>query len=216
MRQPNPRNPERRGDFGDIGDIFRLAHLRARHPMRVRDAPVDSMRQKRPSEAHSMEGAPGDHGERPDRTFARKIPLRVRRTGRFDGIDESAQKRPFLGRLDASRTETRRSVFPPPKREKTAILAVGDKSSPDAPCDSHLCAHGNARMRHASPGYRGYWGYWGYFSQTLEITRLFERTRRGYFGGYFRGRGFPHARYPACALHRSIRWHRRERPKLPL
>ena len=22
MRQPNPRNPERRGDFGDIGDIF--------------------------------------------------------------------------------------------------------------------------------------------------------------------------------------------------
>ena len=23
MRKPNPRNPKRRGDFGDIGDIFR-------------------------------------------------------------------------------------------------------------------------------------------------------------------------------------------------
>ena len=23
MRKPNPRNPKRHGDFGDIGDIFR-------------------------------------------------------------------------------------------------------------------------------------------------------------------------------------------------
>lgn len=58
-----------------------------------------------------------------------------------------------------------------------------------------FCAHGNARMRHASMASRGYWGYWGYFSQVLEITRLFERPHRGYFGGYFRGRGFPRARY---------------------
>ena len=136
----------------------------------------------------------------------RKIPLRVRHAGRFDAPSDKAPKRPFLGGFDSSRTETRRCVFPPQKREKTALLAVGDKSSPDAPCDSHLCAHGNARMRHASPTSRGYWGYWGYFSQTLEITRLFERTRRGYFGGYFRGRGFPRARYPCvCAQHRSIR-----------
>lgn len=24
MRKPNPRDPKRRGDFGDIGDIFRI------------------------------------------------------------------------------------------------------------------------------------------------------------------------------------------------
>lgn len=59
--------------------------------------------------------------------------LRVRRTGLFDGIDEKAQKRPSLGRFDASRTETHRSVFGPRKREKTAFLTVGDKLSPDAP-----------------------------------------------------------------------------------
>lgn len=63
----------------------------------------------------------------------RQTPMRARCTGRFDGIDESAQKRPFLGRFDASRTENHRSVFGPRKREKTAILAVGDKSSPDEP-----------------------------------------------------------------------------------
>ena len=64
----------------------------------------------------------------------RKTPLSVCPAGLFDDPDEKAQKRPFLGRLDASRTETRLSVFPPPKREKTDIPTAGDKSSPDEPC----------------------------------------------------------------------------------
>ena len=37
----------------------------------------------------------------------------------IDAPSDKAQKRPFLGRLDASRTETRRSVFDPQKREGT-------------------------------------------------------------------------------------------------
>lgn len=38
----------------------------------------------------------------------------------IDAPADEAQKRPFLGLFDASRTETRLSVFPPPKREKKA------------------------------------------------------------------------------------------------
>ena len=49
---------------------------------------------------------------------------------RFGDPDAKAKKRPFLGRLDASRTETPRSVFPPRKREKTDIPTAGDKTSP--------------------------------------------------------------------------------------
>ena len=64
----------------------------------------------------------------------RKIPLRVRHAGRFDAPSDKAPKRPFLGGFDSSRTETRRCVFPPQKREKTATPTVGDKSSPDEPC----------------------------------------------------------------------------------
>lgn len=35
-----------------------------------------------------MGRTPGDLGKRPARTFTRKIPLRVRRAGLFDGIGE--------------------------------------------------------------------------------------------------------------------------------
>ena len=59
------------------------------------------------------------------------------------------------------------------------------------------------RKTHASPTSRGYWGYWGYFSQTLENAGFFELPHRGYFGGYFRGRGFPRARYPCVCV---LRW----------
>ena len=74
------------------------------------------------------------------------------------------------------------------------------------------------RKTHASPTSRGYWGYWGYFSQVLEITGLFARPHRGYFGGYFRERGFLSAlsagasmRRPQIATMRRIRWD--ERPE---
>ena len=67
------------------------------------------------------------------RDFHAQDTLRVRRTGRFDAPTDKAPKRPFLGLFDAGRTETRRSVLGPRKREKTATPTVGDKSSPDAP-----------------------------------------------------------------------------------
>ena len=38
----------------------------------------------------------------------------------IDAPADKAQKRPFLGRFDASRTETRENVFDPQKREKKA------------------------------------------------------------------------------------------------
>lgn len=86
-----------------------------------------------------------------------------------------------------------------------------------------LMARTFARMgthagKKASPTSRGYWGYWGYFSQSRENTGLFARPRRGYFGGYFRGRGFLAAllasasmRRPKIATLRRIRWG--ERPE---
>ena len=59
------------------------------------------------------------------------------------------QNGPFWGGSDASRTETRRCVFPPQKREKTVIPTVGDKSSPDAP----LRAWGRVRLSRTQARY---------------------------------------------------------------
>ena len=91
---------------------------------------------------------------------ARKIPLRVRRAGRFDAPSDRAPKRPFLGGFDSGRTETRRCVFPPQKREKTATPTVGDKSSPDEPCDrarlSSVLARGEASSTAVIPVPRGH------------------------------------------------------------
>ena len=255
----------------------------------------------------------------------RKIPLRVRCTGRFDAPSDKARKRHFLGRFDASRTETRRCVLGHRKREKTATPTVGDKSSPDAHSRAWGRAHETrihgipwisrisriSRMRQRIPVPRGHprppgtspspgdipkispeprtrkparllgfpkispispksprllgcrgFGFLTHiyiskvkFNVSLCICKYasapphprhpgdigdigdisrkplkmqgFLNARAGDIsgdifldgdipGGYFLGRGFPRARYPACALHRSIRWHRRERPKLPL
>ena len=114
---------------------------------------------------------------------------------RLDAPSDKAQKRPFLGRLDASRTETPRSVFPPRKREKTDIPTAGDKTSPDAPYGSHICAHGNARMRHASMASRGFRGFRGYFQESKQSCGFASLSARGYFvdfrvtRGFIRGRG---------------------------
>ena len=75
-----------------------------------------------------MGRTPGNPGKRPARTFARKIPLRVRCTGRFDAPADKAQKRPFLGRFDAERPETHRSVFGPRKREKRHMQIIDRES----------------------------------------------------------------------------------------
>ena len=49
----------------------------------------------------------------------------------------------------------------------------------------------NTQAHHKiSPTPWGYWGYWGYFSQVFDFTGLFANPLRGYFGGYFLGRGF--------------------------
>ena len=40
---------------------------------------------------------------------------------RLDAPSDKAQKRPYLGRFDAERPETRGNVFPPRKREKKAL-----------------------------------------------------------------------------------------------
>ena len=89
----HPRHP---GDIGDIGDISRKP-LKMQGFLNVRTgdisgdifldgdfhaqdalacAPHRAIRcaKNRPSGAHSMGRAPGDPGERPDRTFARKTP----------------------------------------------------------------------------------------------------------------------------------------------
>ena len=242
---------------------------------------------------------------------------------RPDAPSDKAKKRPFLGRFDAERPETRGNVFPPRKREKTDIPTAGDDLSPAgalwlAPLRARKRTHEtrihgiqwiswiswifsgkrafaricevrgawifcgfrgflaalsagasirpkngpfwgvsmraerkpveasfpleNAKKRtfqrsvtkchqirlmartfarmetHASPTSWGYWGYWGYSSQSRENTGLFARPRRGYFGGYFRGRGFLVAlsagasmRRPQIATLRRIRWD--ERPE---
>ena len=64
MKKPNPRHPNMRGDFGDIGDIFRK-------PSNHAVLPVFGF-----GDILGMSPRDGD--------FTRKIPLRVRRTGRFD------------------------------------------------------------------------------------------------------------------------------------
>ena len=55
------------------------------------------------------------------------------RASQVDAPSDKAKKRPFLGRFDASRTETRGNVFPPLKREKTAPAkahALGGQNGP--------------------------------------------------------------------------------------
>ena len=91
MKKPNPRHPNMRGDFGDIGDIFRKPSNHAvlpvfgfgdilgmsprdgdftrKIPLRVRAAPVDSMRQK-----PALGGAfDGKSARRPRRTTGSHI-----------------------------------------------------------------------------------------------------------------------------------------------
>ena len=106
---------------------------------------------------------------------------------RLDAPSDKAKKRPFLGRPDASRTETPRSVFPPQKREKTGIPTAGDKTSPDAPYGSHICAHGNARMRHRIHGIHGIpwisWISW-IFSGKRAFARICEVRGAWIFCGF--------------------------------
>ena len=116
-----PRHP---GDIGDIGDIFRK-------PLKLPDflkAPGGDIL----GDIFGDGDIPGDifldGDSHAQDTIACAAP-----------VDSMASTRapkngPFWGGFDASRTETRRSVFHPPKREKTVIPTAGDKSSPDAPC----------------------------------------------------------------------------------
>ena len=62
-----------------------------------------------------------------------------------------------------------------------------------------FCAHGK-RL----PDIPGILGILGIFSQSRENTGLFASPLRGYFWGYFRGRGFHAQDTNACALRRSI------------
>ena len=71
MRKPNPRHPNMRGDFGDIGDIFRKPSNHAVLPV-FEFGDILGM-SPRDGDSHAQDT------------------LRVLCTGRFDAIDESAQ-----------------------------------------------------------------------------------------------------------------------------